>query len=704
MVAGRTPFNGATTNEILAAILRDEPLPLHQYAPEAGVDLENIVSRALCKERLQRYQTVAELLTDLKELEQRLLRGLAPAPGAIAASRSRKPVLGERDVILLADFDNQTGDVVFDGTLKQALAIQLQQSPFFSLFPEERVRQTLRLMTRSTEERVTPTVAREICVRHNLKALIAGSIVLLGSHYVIALTALHGQTGEALGSELVEARSKEQVLRALARAATRLRAKLGESLSSIQRFDKGLEETTTHKLEAFQAYSLGYEQSLNGRMMDAIQLYKRAVELDPNFAFAWSMLSVHHSLTGRSDLAAQYAEKAYELKERVSDYEQLAITFRYHFMRTGDMNKALDAATLFKRTYPRTSTAPIDLLVSYDLIGQHDQAVAEGREAVRLNPNYAPAYWYLGRALLRANRFDEAKTVLKRALEQGFDLTNIHSAMYLIAFSEGDTTSMQRELDWATGRPEKYVPLEWQAATAAFEGQWSRAKELSRFAIELAGHGETKELAARYATEQALRGAVLEDYGRARADAAQGLKIASGRISLPRAAMAYALCGDVHEVKTLQEELIKRFPEDTVINSIWLPIIRAALELRAGHHARAIDELQATVVYEAAAEFWPQYLRGSAYLKLGRATEAANEFRKILDCRGHAPLSPLYPLAYLQLGRAAVFSGDTASGRTAYEDFLTLWQEADGDLSILNEARHEYSLVPASKRSEGRFL
>jgi tetratricopeptide (TPR) repeat protein len=667
---------------------------------------------------------VAELLADLKELTQRIglraqkemdpvrgdsgnqgtatdmrkpRRGLAPALGAIKASRNRKPVLGEKDVILLADFDNQTGDAVFDGTLKQALAIQLQQTPFLSLFPEERVRHTLRLMTRSTEERVTPTIAREICVRHNLKALIAGSIVLLGSHYVITLTALHGQTGEALGSELVEARSKEQVLRALARAATRLRAKLGESLSSIQRFDKGLEETTTQKLEAFQAYSLGYEQSLNGRMMDAIQLYKRAVELDPNFAYAWSMLSVHHSLTGRSDLAAQYAEKAYELKERVSDYEQLQITFRYHFMLTGDMNKALDAATLFKRTYPRTSTAPIDLLVAYDLIGQHDQAVIEGREAVRLNPDFAPGYWYLGHALLRANRFDEAKTVLKRALEQKFDFTNIHSVMYQIAFSEGDSTSMQRELDWAKGRPEKYVPLEWLAATAAFGGKWSRAKEVSRLAIELASHGETKELAGRYAADQALRGAVLEDYGRAKADAAQGLKIAAGRISLPRAALTYALCGDVNEVKMLQEELIKRFPEDTVINSIWLPIIRAALDLRAGHHAQVVDELLATVVYEAAAEFWPQYLRGSAYLKLGRNTEAANEFRKILDCPGQAPLSPLYALAYLQLGRAVVLSGDTASGRKAYDDFLTLWKEADGDLSILKEARHEYSLVPATK-------
>jgi eukaryotic-like serine/threonine-protein kinase len=567
----------------------------------------------------------------------------------------------------------------------------LQQSPFLSLFPAERVRQTLRLMKRSPEERVTARIAQEICLRHNLKALIAGSIAPLGSHYVITLEAIQGQTGWPLETEQVEAKSKEQVLRALSQAASRLRAKLGESLSSIQQFDKELEETTTEKLEAFQAYSLGYEQTLCGRLVDAIQLYRRAVELDPDFAYAWSMLCIHHAASGRHELAAEYAEKAYALKDRVSDYEQLQITFRYHFMGTGDMNKALEAATLFKRMYPRTSTAPIDLLVSYNLIGRHDQAVAEGREALRLNPDFVPAYWYLGLALLRINCFTEVKDIFKQALDQKFDLTNIHSILYQIAFAEGDTAGMQQQLDWAKGKPEEYVALGWQAGAAGFAGQWRKAQEFSRRAIDLAaGRGSTNELAARYATEQALRGVVLEDYQRAKADVAQGLKIAGGRASLPRAALALALCGEANQAKQLIDELAERYPEDTVINSIWLPTIRAALELQRGNATHAIEQLEAVFRYEAAAEFWPQRLRGLAYLKLRRGTEAASEFQKILDHRGYAPLSPLYPLAYLGLARGAALIGETVKTRKAWENFFVAWKEADTDLLILTEAKKEY--------------
>ncbi len=741
LIAGRAPFVGATTNETIAAILRDEALPLTRHAPAAPAELERIVSQALRKERADRYQTAGALLSDLKELKQRIelqaklgemgsvfppaggssgsqnippeggttnvgttsvarqpFKLFAPALRAIAAwvARSRPPalpVLNEKDLILLADFENKTGDAVFDGTLKQGLAIQLQQSPFLSLFPAERVRQTLRLMRRSPEERVTARIAQEICLRHNLKALIAGSIAPLGSHYVITLEAIQGQTGFQLETEQVEANSKEQVLRALSQAASRLRAKLGESLSSIQQFDKELEETTTEKLEAFQAHALGYEQSLNGRFMDAIQLYRRAVELDPDFAYAWSMLSIHHSMGGRPGLAAEYAEKAYRLKDRVSDYEQLQITFRYHFNFSGDLHKALDAAIVFKRIYPRTSTAPIDLLVAYDLMGQYDRAVAEGREAVRLNPNFAPAYWYLGRSLVRVNRFAEAKDIFQQALDQKFDLTNIHAALYLMAGAEGDTTGMQQQLTWAQGKPEEFVALDWQAGAAAGAGQWRQAQEFARRAMDLAARGDTKELAARYATEQALRGVALADCQQAQADAAQGLKIASGRASLPRAALALALCGEAHQVQLLIAELSQRYPEDTAINSIWLPTICAALELQRGHAAQAIDQLQTTTSYEAAAEFWPQSLRGQAYLKLKQSAEAAAEFQKILAHRGYAPLSPLYPLAHLGLARAAALTDDLAKSRKAYEDFFAAWKEADADLPILRAAQREYELA-----------
>ena len=693
MIAGCAPFIGATANETIAAILRDEPLPLIHHTPAAPAALERIVNQALRKERTDRYQTAEALLRDLKELKQQIDLQSKLGETAFAAppeSVSAKAVTTNKDLIVLADFENKTDDPVFDLTLKQGLAIQLRQSPFLSLFPEERVRHTLRLMKLSPEERVTPKIALEICLRDNLKALIAGSIAPLGSHYVITLEAIDGQTGWILETEQVEAKKKEQVLRALSQAASRLRAKLGESLRSIQLFDKEMEETTTEKLEAFQAYSLGYEQTLSGRLVDAIQLYQRAVELDPDFSYAWSMLSIHNSVFGRPGLAAEYAEKAYALKERVSDYEQLQVTFRYHYNFTGDMNKALDAAKLFKRIYPRTSTAPIDLLVAYDLLGQHDLAVAKGREAIHLNPNFAPAYFYLGRSLLRVNRFAEAKDISRQALAQKFDLTNIHAVLYLIACAEGDTQSRQQQLDWTRGRPDEFVALDWQAGAAACAGQWHEAKEFGRQAIDLAAHGNTQELAARYAVEQALRGAVLEDYSQAKADAVQGLQLASGRASLPRAALALALCGEAQQVTPLIDKLSQSFPNDTMIHSIWLPTIRAALELQCSNAAEAIDHLQTTASYEAAGEFWPQSLRGRAYLQCGRGAEAAAEFQKILAHRGHSPLSPLYPLAHLGLARAAALMDDLAFSRKAYENFFASWKDANADLPVLCTAKSEY--------------
>ena len=701
MIAGYAPFACASPEETMAAILHDEPSPLVEYAPEMPGALERIVRQALSKERTDRYQTARTLLSDLKELKQRLEIQSKLGEGDWASS-SRLPALTEKDLILLADFENKTTDEIFDSTLKQGLAIQLRQSPFLGLFPEERVRQTLRLMKRSPDERVTTRIAREICVRNNLKALIAGSIAPLGSHYVITLEAIYGQTGETIETDQVEADNKEQVLRALSQAAARLRAKLGESLSSIQQFNTELEEITTPKLEAFQAYSLGYEQTLNGRLLDAIQLYRRAVELDPDLAYAWSMLNIHHNVIGQPGLAAEYAEKAYALKDRVSDYEQLQITFRYHFMGTGDMHKALEAANLFKRIYPRTSTAPIDVLVSHDLLGQHDLAVAEGYDAIRLNPNYAPAYWYLGRSLLRVSQFAEAKEIFQQALEKKFDLTNIHTALYQIAFAEGNADGMQEQLNWAKGRPDEYVTFDWQAGATAFAGQWRKAQEFARRAIDLTAHGITKELAARYATEQALRGAILGDYQQAATDAEQGLKIERGRASLPRAALALALGGAAEQAKPLIDELHKRYPEDTVINFIWLPVIRAALLLAENNFGKqaeqALEQLQVTASYEAAAEFWPQTLRGQAYLQLRRGEDAAQEFQKILAYRGQSPLSPLFPLAHLGLARAAALGGDTTRSRKSWEDFSAAWREADADQPILLAAQREFEPLPVHLR------
>jgi len=619
-----------------------------------------------------------------------VLAGLVIAATTAWFYLKRPPVLTSIDTILLADFENKTGEEIFDVMLKQGLAIQLQQSPFLNLFPDTQMRHELKLMKRPSNERVTAEIAREICERQNLKALIAGSIAPLGSHYVITLEAINGQSGESLAREQAEAGNKEQVLRALSQAATRLRERLGESLNSIQRFDRPLQEGTTARPEAFKAYSQGIELAVSGRLREAIPFYKHAVEIDPEFAHAYSQLAIMYDVTNRPGLAAEYAKKSYELKDQAGEIEKFRITQTYHRVVTGDVNKSIEALRLQRRTYPREWTGPNDLARAYHLLGQSEQAIAEARESTRLNPNFAGPYTYLAGSLLRLNRFADAKDVLAQALQQNLERTTFHSVLYQIAFINRDTTGMQQQLDWAHGTPEEYVALDWQTGAAAFAGQWRKAQDFSRRAIDLAARGDTKEVAARYTTEQALRGAVFGDCRQARVNAAQGLKLARGRASLPRAALALALCGEANQAGSLVDEMTKRYPEDTVINSIWLPVIRAAIDLQRGNAAQTIEQLQAASRYEAAAEFWPPTLCGQAYLKLGRGAEAATEFQKILDHRGYAPLSPLYPLAHLGLARAAALTGDTAKSRKAYEDFFALWKEADADLPTLREAKREY--------------
>ncbi|MBM3804542.1 MAG: hypothetical protein FJW26_19770 [Acidimicrobiia bacterium] len=744
MIAGRAPFVGSTRNDIIASILKDEPPALATVAPETSHELGHIVCRALQKNREVRYQCMHDLISDLKQLQRglefalddkkrtgrakvegeenlvmpvsgevprlqatasvketttaairRRLAALGGIAGLVIAATftwlyfNRSSVLTSKDTILLADFNNTTGDNIFDVTLKQGLAIQLQQSPFLNLFSEPRVRQTLQLMGRSSDERVTAETAREICERNNLKALIAGSIAPLGSHYVISLEAINGQSGEVLARQQVEAESKEQVLRALSQAATGLRENLGESLSSIQRFDRPLEEATTSKLEAFKAWSVAVEHSYGGRVMEAIPFYRRAVELDPDFAQAYATLSTVYWTVGQPGLAAEYAAKGYALRDRVSEIEKLRITNFYHGYATGDLNKRVEVLMLLTRTNPRDRTAHNDLALTHIFLGQFDQAFAQARESISINPNFAPGHRALVWALLRLNRFAEARNVITQALQQKLDIPAFHTFLYQIAFINNDSAGVQQQLGWASGKPYEYLAFDWQAGAAASAGQRRRAQELSRRAIDLAALGSSKEVAAQYATEQALLDAVFGDCQRARAHAAKGLNLERGRASLPRAALALALCNQTDQARLLVDELTKRYPEDTLLNSIWLPAVGAATELQRGNATQAIERLEQSR-YEAAAEFWTQYLRGQAYLKLKQGSEASTEFQKILDHRGYAPLSVLYPLAHLGVARAAVLAGDVARSRAAYEDFFRMWQSADPDLRILLEAKREY--------------
>ncbi|MEK6325767.1 MAG: serine/threonine-protein kinase [Acidobacteriota bacterium] len=769
MVSGRQPFATESAAATFSAILTHHQQPLARYSTEVPAELERIVSKALHKDREERYQSARDLLIDLRslkhhlEFQKELVRskqaettdavstsmtgGLAVATanepaiqtGQIAAVSTRSNIISligkvnqhkrialltllilivaavaiftyfprthaltDKDTVLLADFVNTTGEPVFDGgTLKQGLAVQLQQSPFLNLFPDARVQQALGLMNKLPDERVTREVGREIALRQRLKAVITGTIAKFDRNYSLTLEAINSQTGETIALTQVETEGKDQVLKALSQAATQLREKLGESLSSIQRFDKPLEEATTSKLEAFQAYALGYELSISGRLMEAIPIFERAVEIDPDFATAYSMLSIMHGATGRLRLVAEYAERAYALRDRVGEYEKLRITSRYHGLVTGDEAKRIEVLMLQKRMYPREWTGPSDLAGAYNRIGQFDQAIAEARESIPLNPNFYAPHRSLGLALLRLNRFAEAKEVLAQALQQKLDTTDYHSLLYQIAFIHGDTAGMQQQIDWVSGKPEEYVAFDWQTGSTAFAGQWRRAQELSRRAVDLASRSDRKEVAARYEAEQALRGAVVQSPGFSlplqgqqpegcTLNITRALSLERNRVSLTRSALALALCADAAQAQPLVDELVQRYPKDTLINGLWLPAIRAAMELQRGNPSQAIQSLEATSRYEAAAEFWPQYLRGQAYLRLNLGNEAAAEFQKILDHRGQAPLSPLYPLAQMGLARAAALTREIDKSRKAYEAFFALWKEADNGIPIVVEAMKEY--------------
>jgi eukaryotic-like serine/threonine-protein kinase len=611
----------------------------------------------------------------------------------------RTPALTEKDTILVADFVNTTGDAVFDGTLKQALAIQLEQSPFLNIFSDQRVREALRLMNRSPDDRVTKDVAREICQRQGFKAYLAGSISNLGSHLVITLEAVNAQTGDTLARQQVEAESKEQVLSTLGRAATKLREKLGESLASIQKYDAPIAQATTSSLEALKAYSLGREQNAKGKDAEAIPFYKRAIELDPNFARAYNSMAIAYISLGQRERTVEAAQKAFELRDRASEYEKLKIASDYYALVTGDLEKSIESLELLTRTYPRDYPAHNNLAARYETIGQFEKAIDEARETIRLNPNVANPYGVLAIAFSRLNRFDEAKQVYEQALAQKMDITLYHANLYRIAFVQGDTAAMQRQLDWTGGKPDEYAALLWQGDIAAFLGELRKAREFYNRAVDAELSRDMKENATNEISLDASRAAVVGNCQQAR----EGISRASASPPTPfsffRMGIALALCGELGQTQSLADEYAKRFPKDTLINAVWLPVIRAAIEIRRDNHGQAIRFLQSASRYDkvggypgvyGSVAYWPEYLRGQAYLAQRTGPEAAAEFQKILDRRGLAPTSVLYPLAHLGLARAAILQGDTAKARKEYQDFLALWRDADTDIPILIEAKKEY--------------
>lgn len=752
MVAGQAPFSGPTKSDLIVAILDREPLPLARSARDAPDEMERLVMKALAKDRDDRYQTVKDLLIDLRNLRRKLdvdaeinrsappefhasktsnqsqttlatASGSAPATAQgstahdfivsgiktyklvavltlailiVAAAafffyRNRAPALTEKDTILLSDFTNTTGDPVFDGTLKQALAVNLRQSPFLNLFADDRVRETLKMMNRSPDERVTPAIGREICLRQGLKAMLTGSIATLGRNYVINLEAVNAKTGEVLSSEQTEVESKEQVLRSLGQAATRLREKLGESLSSIQKFS--LEQVTTPSLDALKAYSLAGEQNRKGKYFESISFTKHATELDPNFASAYSLLAADYTNTNQPGLAAEAARKAFELREHVSERERLLIADQYYSKETGELNKAVEALELCLQTYPRDQEALHNVGYRYSLIGRNEEAIEEYSEALRLNPTLGITRTNLALSFLRLNRFEEARVTGEQVVAEKFDSVSVHRYLYWLAFIRGDTATMQEQVDWASARPGEYDHLNWQAGAAAFAGQWQKARELSNRAAGLAQQRNLPEEAANSVSSNAEWAVVFGQCQQSRAEIARAATLSGTTLSFLRAGMALALCDDAAQAQALNDEAIKRYPKNTIVNEIYLPLIRAELEIQRGNRTQAVQMLQAVSRYESVSFYYPNYLRGQTWLGERNGAGAAREFQTIVDHRGWSPLSPLYPLAHLGLARAAVLQGDTPKARKEYQDFLALWKDADSDLPILIEAKKEYEKV-----------
>lgn len=609
---------------------------------------------------------------------------------AYVSSSRKHATLTDKDTILLADFINTTSDPVFDGTLRQALAVQLGQSPFLNIFSEERVRETLRFMGRSADERVTRDVGREICQRQGLKAMLVGSIASLGSHYVITLEAVNAQTGDAIAREQTEVENKEQVLHALGEAAVKLREELGESLQSVQKFDAPIEQGTTSSLEALKAFSLGVEQQLKGKYLDALPFLKRATEIDANFALAYARMASMYYTLRQYDLAAAASQKAFELRDRVSEREKLYISAGHYDNVTGEDEKYLQTLELWKRIYPRDASPPNNLAVKYNELGLFDKAAEEARAAVSLNPSSASGYSLLAAALAGLNRFAEAKQVIGQAQSQKLDTTAMRRTLYRIAFVEGDTATMQQQIDWLKGKPDEYLAQGWQSETAAFAGQLQKSQQLSHNAFEAAERRDLKDVAAQIAVGGATRDALFGDCKQVKEQTAKALELTNSLLTMVNAVNALATCGEVSQTQTIVNELTRRFPKDTVLNDILLPLVRARMELQGDNPAQALQVLEATRRYEGYALFQIAYLRGQIYLAQQKGTEAAAEFQKILDHRGSQPTSPIYSLAHVGHARAAALNGDTARARQAYQNFFALWKDADPEIPVLQEARREY--------------
>ncbi len=602
----------------------------------------------------------------------------------------------EHDTILLADFVNKTGDPVFDDALKPALAAELGQSPFLNLVSDRKVVATLRMMGRDINGPVTVDVARELCQRAGSKAVLDGTISSLGTHYLINLDAVACTTGDSIAKEEAEAASKEEVLKALDRASSNLRSKLGESLPSVQKFDVPFEATTS-SLEALKNYSMGIKIKYEKGDASSIPFLKRAIELDPNFASAYSVLAIGCANAGQPSLALEYATKAYQLRDRVTEREKQGISASY-FHATGEVEKVAQTYQQWKESYPRDFVPYGNLGVIYNAMGLYDKALLEFQEAGRLRPENVINYGNLASAYIFLNRLDEAKATLDEALAHKLDGANLRSWIYTLAFLRRDEALMQQQLTWAAGRPgDEEGLLSAQSDTEGYYGRLNKARDFTRRAVELSLQGDSREEAALFQIDSALREAEIGNTASAKKGVKAALAFSSGRDLKVAAALALARSGDAAAAKALIEELEQKYPTHTFLKLYWLPTIRAALELNQGHPSQALADLQSATPYELGQaglgfnSIYPAYVRGQAYLKARNGIAALAEFQKMLDHKAIVQNSVIGSLAYLQVARAYAVAGNTAKAKAAYGDFLTLWKDADPDIPILREAKAEYA-------------
>ena len=724
MVTGVMPFRGETTGVIANAILERAPVPPVRLNPDLPPKLEEVVTKALEKDRKLRYQSASEIRTDLQRLKRdsdsghatvaEAEAGLKPARkstrwaaltgatilviGLIAGGWlffSRKAhALSDKDTIVLADFTNTTGDPVFDGTLRQGLSVQLEQSPFLSIISDQQIQQTLQMMGQKPDAKFTPKIARELCQRTGSAAVLDGSIAEIGTQYLLTLRAVNCVSGQSLASTEAQASDKNHVLDALGKTASEIRNKLGESLNTLQKLDTPLAQATTSSLDALQAYSLGRDNLRKGDYTAAVPQFQRAIRLDPNFGTAYASLSVSYYGLGETNLAAESASKGYELRERVSERERFGIEYVYYDFVTGDLEKGRQTCELWAQTYPRDYAARVNLNVVYSTLGQNDKALEESREALRLNRTEAVAWANLAEAYLFLNRLEETRATAKEAQSENLDSPNLRFYLYQTAFLQNDATGMARQVASAKGKPgEEYFFLDAEADTDAFYGRLGKARELERQAAASAERTQQREAAASFETSAARREALFGNVVEARQRAVAALKLSNGHDVEFGAALALAVAGFVAQAQALVSDLNERFPQDTVVQVMYLPEIHAQIALNRNDSSKAIEFLQAAAPYELGQQsvLRPAYARGEAYLVAHQGSEAAAGFQKVLDHRGIVVNDPIGALAHLQIGRAYAMQGDTAKARAAYQDFLALWKNADPDIPILKEAKAEYA-------------